>query len=81
MDGGAWWATVHGLTKSRTQLSDFTTSSVEWERAAKCQSSQLKKCAKMEVIIKPLITYYDRPGTSQVAQWQRLHLTVQETQV
>ena len=23
-DGGAWWATVHGVTKSRTQLSDFT---------------------------------------------------------
>ena len=27
MDGGAWWATVHGVTKSRTQLSDFTTTS------------------------------------------------------
>ena len=24
MDGGAWWATVHGVTKSRTPLSDFT---------------------------------------------------------
>ena len=24
MDGGAWWATVHGGTKSRTRLSDFT---------------------------------------------------------
>ena len=24
MDGEAWWATVHGITKSRTQLSDFT---------------------------------------------------------
>ena len=24
MDGGAWWATVHGVTKSRTRLSDFT---------------------------------------------------------
>ena len=24
MDGGAWWATVHGITKSRTKLSDFT---------------------------------------------------------
>ena len=22
MDGGAWWATVHGVTKSWTQLSD-----------------------------------------------------------
>ena len=24
MDGGAWQATVHGVAKSRTQLSDFT---------------------------------------------------------
>ena len=24
MGGGAWWAAVHGVTKSQTQLSDFT---------------------------------------------------------
>ena len=24
MDGGAWWDAVHGVTKSRTPLSDFT---------------------------------------------------------
>ena len=24
MDRGGWWATVHGATKSRTRLSDFT---------------------------------------------------------
>ena len=24
MDGGAWWAAVHGVAKSRTGLSDFT---------------------------------------------------------
>jgi len=24
MDGGAWWAKVHGVAKSRTRLSDFT---------------------------------------------------------
>ena len=23
-DGGAWWAAVHGVSKSRTRLSDFT---------------------------------------------------------
>ena len=23
-DGGAWWATVHAITKSRTRLNDFT---------------------------------------------------------
>ena len=31
MDGGAWWAAVHGVTKSRTRLSDFTfTFSLSW---------------------------------------------------
>ena len=24
MDGGAWWAAVYGVSRSRTQLSDFT---------------------------------------------------------
>ena len=24
MDGGAWWAAVHGVSKSRTRLRDFT---------------------------------------------------------
>ena len=24
MDGGAWWATAHGVAKSRTRPSDFT---------------------------------------------------------
>ena len=24
MDGGAWWAVVHGVVKSQTRLSDFT---------------------------------------------------------
>ena len=24
MDGGAWWAAIHGVTKSQTRLSDFT---------------------------------------------------------
>ena len=32
-DGEAWWATVHGVAKSRTRLSDFTFTfpSVKWE--------------------------------------------------
>ena len=24
MDGGAWWAAIHGVTKSQTRLNDFT---------------------------------------------------------
>ena len=32
MDGGAWWAAVHGVAKSRTQLSDFTFTFTHWRR-------------------------------------------------
>ena len=34
MDGGAWGATVHGVSKSRTLLSDFTHSLIHMERAS-----------------------------------------------
>ena len=40
MDRGAWWAAVHGVTKSRTGLSDFTFSfhfhALEKEMATHC---------------------------------------------
>ena len=29
MNGGAWWATVHGVAKTWTGLSDFTSLHVE----------------------------------------------------
>ena len=32
MDGGAWWAAVHGATKGRAQLSDFTFTFMHWRR-------------------------------------------------
>ena len=32
MDGGAWWAAVHGVAKSRTRLSDFTFILMHWRR-------------------------------------------------
>ena len=38
MDGGAWEAAVHGVTKSRTQLSDFTFLSIS------CTSHFLQMC-------------------------------------
>ena len=30
MDGEAWWATVHGVTKSQTRLNDFTHSLISY---------------------------------------------------
>ena len=32
MDGGAWWAAVHGVAKSRTRLSNFTFTFMHWSR-------------------------------------------------
>ena len=32
VDGGAWWAAVHGVAKSRTRLSDFTFTFLHWRR-------------------------------------------------
>ena len=32
MDGGAWWAAVHGVAKSRTRLRDFTFTFMHWRR-------------------------------------------------
>ena len=32
MDGGAWWAAVHEVAKSRTRLSDFTFTFMHWRR-------------------------------------------------
>ena len=32
MDGGAWWAAVHGVTRSRTWLRDFTFTFMHWRR-------------------------------------------------
>ena len=40
MDGGAWWATVHGGAKSRTRLSDFTSPHVEVQTTATAKSPQ-----------------------------------------
>ena len=45
MDEGAWWATVHGITKSRTRMSDFTfTFYLPRELSSKESACQCKKC-------------------------------------
>ena len=32
MDGGAWWAAVHGVARSQTRLSNFTFTFMHWRR-------------------------------------------------
>ena len=38
MDGGAWWATVHGVTKGQTRLSNFTFKRKESTVVSQCPS-------------------------------------------
>ena len=44
MDGGAWWAAVHGVAKSQTRLSDFTFTFhfMHWRRNWQLQCSCLE---------------------------------------
>ena len=39
MDGGAWWAIVHGVAKSQTGLTDFTFTLSSGHRSGKVQFS------------------------------------------
>ena len=40
MDGGAWWAAVHGVAKSRTRLSDLAPAAAA--REARCKTSECR---------------------------------------
>ena len=43
MDRGAWWATVHGVTKNRTWLSDFTFTFTPWKENYEQPRQLIKK--------------------------------------
>ena len=64
MDGGAWWATVHGVAKSRTRLSDFT-SLLHWQVGSLPLAAPGKPCAcpkelkfQWEFSLPPLGSHY-----------------------
>ena len=44
MDRGAWWATVHGVTKSWTQLSDWAHDRGQLDSAEDCSYKQHPLC-------------------------------------
>ena len=41
MDRGAWWATVHGVAKSQTRLSDFTRLGHDTQTFGQCNTYTL----------------------------------------
>ena len=57
MDGGAWWAAVHGVAKSRTRLSDFTFT-------FHCHASE-KEMATHSSVLAWRIPWTEKPGRLQ----------------
>ena len=64
VDGGAWWAVVHGVAKSRTRLSDF---------AFVFHFPALEKeMATHSSILAWRIPWTEEPGGLQSMGWQRV---------
>ena len=59
MDGGAWWATVHGVTKSQTQLSDFTLLVVGTQI---CSFNTTKFCVRVQEGLEELLHVQGQEG-------------------
>ena len=41
-DRGVWWATIHGVTKSQTQLSIHTHRDIRWSARSQIQETALE---------------------------------------
>ena len=51
VDRGAWWATVHRVAKSRTQLSDFTHNAVTHKQHSRCFPKMVLAWMDLETVI------------------------------
>ena len=81
MDGGAWWATVHGVTKSQTWLSDWghthtQTSQVNELSSFLCISSVAQSCPtlcdSMDCSTPGLPVHHQLPESTQThVHWVR----------
>ena len=65
MDGGAWWVTVHGVTKSRTQLSHFTFTFTRPRRRLWCDTEKQWSLLPLRLIFLSCVFF-----KSDVAQCQ-----------
>ena len=69
-ENGAWWATVHGVAKSQTWLSDFTS----LQAVASCKNSHntLQFCLLREVLfpilsmLAGLVTYFGQKNMAEL---------------
>ena len=67
MDGGAWWAIVHGVAKSRTRLSNFTFTFTEYYIV---EEKNLKPRHKEN------LTYFERLGKTIQGSENRVALDI-----
>ena len=63
MDGGAWWATVHGVAKSWTQLNGFTSLHKVVNSQSTCAQYRdiVKQTAGLEIVIDSLYPPLAKP--------------------
>ena len=75
MDGGAWWATVHGVAESRTRLSDFTFTCNNTIDIVIKVKVKVKSLSRVRLFETPWTAAYQAPpsmGFSRQEHWSRL---------
>ena len=77
MDGGAWWATVHGVVRSRTRLSDFTFTfpQAHWKHPKMLMIVLSFESIKELIIIRPNLNETRNTKRAVIwSSWPRGHL-------
>ena len=62
MDGGAWWAAVHGVAKSRTRLKQLSSSSSSVQRLLVPRGFMLKASNEYACVLAGLNASLTKPG-------------------
>ena len=80
-DGGSWWATVHGVAKSRTRLSNFTFFPFYWQAyityEIKEQTGDKVSCPKEPAKKGVAEEVWEEPGPdSDMGVWQAWNVMV-----
>ena len=57
MDRGAWWATVHGVTKGRTQLKRLSTHTYTEKSQKRASERELRKPTQLDHSLCPLLLH------------------------
>ena len=85
MDGGAWWATVHGVVKSQTRLTQLSSSSIKKAEHQRIDDFELWCCRRFlrvpwttgrsnQSILKEIIPEYSLEGLMLKLKLKLQHL-------